>query len=102
LFSETIIYIIVFGLFVPVVWWFVGRSADVEFGLGRALGQVGPPLREKAITLSCGISTVVLLAVRILGHSFSARFLGLFWIVLVPASIITGAAKWRRTRLPLN
>jgi hypothetical protein len=48
LFTETVTYAIVFGLFVPAVWWFVGRSADVEFSFGRALGQVTPPLRERA------------------------------------------------------
>ena len=93
---ETWTYAIVFGLFVPAVWWLVGRSADVEFRLGSARSKVNPPLRERTITLSCGISAILLLAMRIIRHTFSARFLGLFWVVLLPVSIMTAVSKWRR------
>jgi hypothetical protein len=98
---ETILYVVVFGIFVPVLWWCVGLAADAEYGIGRALGQVRPPLRERAITLSCGISALFVLALRILAHLYSPRFFGVFWIVLLPVSILTAAGKWRRKWLPV-
>ena len=93
---EAIVYVAVFGVFVPLLWWFIGGWSDHEYGLGRAQGHVRLPLRERTITLSCGISAVVLLIVRIVGRIYSPRFLGLFWTVLLPVSIFAGAAKWRR------
>jgi hypothetical protein len=97
---EAIVYVVIFAIFVPLLWWSIGRWADVEYGLGCSQGHVRPPLRERAITLSCGISAVVLVSIRIFGRIYSPRFLGLFWILLLPLSILTGAAKWRRRWLP--
>src|SRR5262249_25421178 len=48
----------VFAIFVPLLWWSIGRMADVEYGLGRAQGRVRPPLRARTITLSYGISII--------------------------------------------
>jgi hypothetical protein len=96
---ELVVYVIVFGGLVPVLWWSIGRWSDVEYGLGHALGAVRPPLHERPVTLSCGISAILLVIVGILGRTFSPRFLGFFWVVLLPVSLLTGVAKWRRQRL---
>jgi hypothetical protein len=93
---EWIVEAAVFCLFVPLLWLAIGSWADNELGVGRAQGQTPPPLHERAITLSGGICAVLLLAVGILGRTFSPRFVGLFWVVLMPVSTLTGAAKWRR------
>src|SRR5262252_7200935 len=39
LLPETALYIVVFGVFVPVLWWCLGAAADAELGIGRALGK---------------------------------------------------------------
>ena len=100
LFPETVLYLIVFGVFVPVLWWCVGAAADVEFGFGRALGRQRPPLRERAITISCTLSACLLVVFRIMPNVYSPRLLGVFWIIVLPLSILGSAAKWRRKWLP--
>jgi hypothetical protein len=100
LLPETALYIVVFGVFVPVLWWCLGAAADAELGIGRALGTVRPPPRERAIAISCALSAILLVLVRVLTSVYSPRFLGVFWVVLLPVTILSCAAKWRRKWLP--
>jgi hypothetical protein len=97
---EWIVDVVVFGVLVLLLWWLVGTWADNELGLGHAQGRIPPPARERTISLACGGTALVLLAIGIIGHTFNLKFLGLFWLVLIPVSILTWAIKWRRHHLP--
>jgi hypothetical protein len=101
LLPDTILSAVVFGVFAPALWWFVGAGADIELALGRAFGQTRPRLRERAITLSCGMTVLAMAAVGLFAHTYSPRLLGIFWIVWLPTAILSGAAKWRRKWSPL-
>jgi hypothetical protein len=101
LLPDVVLYGLCFGIFAPTLWWFVGAAADNELALGRAIGQTRPRLRERAITLSCGVTVLAVTAVGLFAHTYSPRLLGIFWIVWIPMSILSGAAKWRRRWLPV-
>jgi hypothetical protein len=101
LLPDPILYAVVFGVFAPTLWWFVSAAADNELALGRAIGQTRPRLRERPITLSCGMTVLAMAAVGPVAHTYSPRLLGMFWIVWIPTYILSAAGKWRRRWLPV-
>ncbi len=98
-FPDRLGYIISICL-VPIQWWLIGTWADRELAFGKYQGRMRPPLGERTLALTCGVSALLLLVIAVFTRGFIVRSIALFWMLLIPVSFVTMVVRWRRQHQP--